>query len=257
MKLRLPSNPPDISARAVQRAWAAVAALTIVVVIGMAVGFVWISSENQELAGKVERSDRERVELSERVDDEHADAVALKEQVERLGGKPVVDPGEPQQGGSAAEVTDAQVLMAVSVICTGVQSPCRPSQAQIRTALNVMCGGSCRGKAGQDAKPPKDGADGQDATDEQIDAAIARHCAEDGCRGPGPTDQQIDDRIAAYCAGGGDCGTDGKDGSVTPGDYACPEGEFIRAVHVAEDGAMTLTCAPDEVRNSPDDPLEN
>ena len=256
MKL-LPMDPPNITERAVRIAWAVVIALAITVMAATIFGLLRVSATNEALATKVEQSDAERARISKRLDDEHAAAQALAEQVKRLGGKPAVEPGEPQQGGSVAEATDAQVVAAVSVICTGVQSPCKPSQAQIKTALKVMCGGSCRGKAGQDAKPPKDGTDGQNATDEQIDAAIARHCAEDGCRGPGPTDQQIDDRIAAYCAGGGDCGTDGKDGSVTPGDYACPDGEFIRAVHVEEDGAMTLTCAPDEVRNSPDNPLEN
>lgn len=254
MRLRLPENPPNISDRAIRRVWLAVGVLTALVLVAAVLVLVWFSSQTQGLARELERSDAERAKLSKRVDDEHAAAQTLAEQVKRLGGKPVVEPGEPQQGDSVAEATDAQVLAAVSVICTGVRSPCKPNQAQIKTALKVMCGGSCRGKAGQDAKPPKDG---QNATDEQIDAAIARHCAEDGCRGPGPTDQQIDDRIAAYCAGGGDCGTDGKDGSVTPGDYACPDGEFIRAVHVGEDGAMTLTCAPEEVRNSPDNPLEN
>ena len=71
MKLRLPSSPPDISARAVQRAWGAVGTLTVLVVIALVAGFLWISSENQrnqgraeDLTRKIERSDRERAELS-------------------------------------------------------------------------------------------------------------------------------------------------------------------------------------------------
>ncbi|HEY9264389.1 MAG TPA: hypothetical protein VIQ11_07290, partial [Mycobacterium sp.] len=138
----------------------------------------------------------------------------------------------------------------VRVICAG--SPiCKPTQAQVKAALVTICG-TCRGK---DAEAPgngrngTNGTNGQDATDAQVDAAVARHCAEDGCRGPGPTDQQVDDRLAVFCADGACKGEKGDSvkgdtGSVTPGDYACPDGEWITAIHVAEGGSMTVDCAP-------------
>ena len=257
----LPQKPLNVSDRTVRSVWIFVGVLTVVVVISMLVWLVLhsiqLSNANEDLAGKFEISDAERAKLSERLDAEEADSaklkkgsVALAEQVERLGGKPVVDPANPSAPPVALGPTDAQVRAAIKVICAGEQSLCSPTQAQVKVALTAICGGTCRGK---DAEPPKDGRDGNDgqdgpaATDAQIDAAVARVCGEDACRGPGPTDQQVDDRIAAYCTNGGDCGEKGEKGdtgSVTPGDYTCPEGQWITAIHVAEGGAMTVDCSP-------------
>jgi hypothetical protein len=252
----LPENPPNITERAVRRAWTVVGVLAVIVLVVTVIGLVRLSDSNESLTNKVEQSDADRAELSERLDREEADSakqkkasVALAAQVERLGGKPVVDPANPSAPPVALGPTNAQVRAAIKVICVGEQSLCSPTQAQVKVALAAICG-DCRGEDAETPANGRDGNDGQDgpgATDAQIDAAVARVCAEDGCRGPGPTDQQVDERIAAYCTNGGDCGQDGKDGangSVTPGDYTCPDGQWITAIHVAEGGAMTVDCSP-------------
>ena len=253
----LPENPPNITERAVRRAWTVVGVLAVLVLVVTVIGLVRLSDSNESLTDKVERYDADRADLSKRLDIAEADSaeqkkasVALAEQVERFGGKPVVDPANPSAPPVALGPTNAQVRAAIKVICGGEQSLCSPTQAQVKVALTAICGGDCRGK---DAEPPKDGRDGNDgqdgpgATDAQIDAAVARVCADDGCRGPGPTDQQVDERIAAHCADGGckgDDGDKGEPGSVTPGDYTCPDGEWITAIHVVEGGAMTVDCSP-------------
>ena len=251
-----PSTPPDISARAVRRVWIVFGVIVTVFALGGIIWLVRVSGENATQADAIERLESERSKLSERLDNEEADSaklkkgsVALAEQVERLGGKPVVDPANPSAPPVALGPTNAQVRAAIKVICAGEQPLCSPTQAQVKAALTAICGGDCRGK---DAEPPEDGRDGNDgqdgpgATDAQIDAAVARVCADDGCRGPGPTDQQVDDRLAVFCADGACKGDSvkGEPGTVTPGDYTCPDGEWITAIHVAEGGAMTVDCAP-------------
>ena len=256
----LPQKPLDVSDHTVRRVWIFVVALTVVVVLGMLFWLVRLSNDGEADDRAIAELAADRAKLSQRLDAqektsaEHKEAsVALAEQVERLGGKPVVDPADPSAAPRVLVPTNAQVLAAVKVICAGEQSICSPTPAQIKAALTAICGGTCRGK---DAETPpsgrdgNDGQDGQDATDAQVDAAVARYCGESGCRGPGPTDQQVDDRIAAYCTNGGDCGEKGEKGekgdtgSVTPGDYTCPDGEWITAIHVAEGGSMTVDCAP-------------
>ena len=251
----LPENPPNISERAVRRAWTVVGVLAVIVLVMTVVGLVRLSNSNEALTDKVERSDAERVKLGKRLDAEEAESAKLKqgsaalgEQVERLGGKPVVDPANPTAPPRALGPTDAQVLDAVKVICAGT-SACVPTKAQVTAALRAICG-DCRGEDAAPATDGRNGDDGEDApavTDAQIDAAVARNCGVEGCRGPGPTDQQVDERIAARCANDackGDDGDKGEPGSVTPGDYTCPDGEWITAIHVVEGGAMTVDCSP-------------
>jgi hypothetical protein len=52
--------------------------------------------------------------------------------------------------------------------------------------------------------------------------------------------------VADYCSVHSGCegpvGADGKDGSVTPGDYQCPEDQFVAGFTVAVDGSVTLNC---------------
>lgn len=253
----LPQKPLNVSDRTVRGVWIFVGALTVIVVICMLVWLVLhsiqLDNENEDLAGKFEISDAERAKLSERLDAEEADSaklkkgsVALAEQVERLGGKPVVDPANPSAPPRALGPSDAQVRAAVRVICADEQSMCSPTPAQVKVAVAAICaGGACRGEPGRDAETPADGQDGQDATDAQVDAAVARYCGEDNCRGPGPTDQQLDDRIAAYCSEGDRCrGEDGKDATFTPSGMDCPEGERVNGVHLLADGSLTVSCAP-------------
>lgn len=217
----------------------------------LGLGLLALVHRVETLDGALEESRSDRRALHSELDDRKAESQALADQVERLGGKPVVDPGEPSAPiPGPVFATQAQVNEAVSVICAGTSS-CRPTEAQVKTTLRAICG-DCRGDDGKDAEPAKDGTDGQDATitAEQIDAAVARNCGEDGCRGPGPTDQQVDDRIAAYCSEGDNCGKDGKDGvdgkdaTFVPSGMDCPEGERVNGVHLLADGSLTVSCAP-------------
>lgn len=241
MKL-LPEDPPNISERAVRRAWAAVVVLAMIVLAATVIGLVRLSDTNESLTTKIENSDAERAKLSKRVDDEHAAAQALEAQVKRLGGKPVVEPGEPVAGPPGPGPTASQVKAAVADYCAGDR--CKPtvSRSQVAAAVADYCaGGLCQGKDGTNGGPGADGTDGASGTD-----------GTDGAPGPGPTDEQIAAAVAAYCADGkcrgekGDSvkGDTGDPGSVTPGDYTCPDGQWIAAIHVVEGGAMTVDCAP-------------
>jgi len=251
----LPQHPLNVTDHTVRRVWMFVVLLAVAVVVGMLVWMIQLSSENHDLAGKFESTAAERTELSKRLDKEEKDSAAaqeglqaLFEQVERLGGNPVVDPADPTAPPRALGPTNAQVRDAIKVVCAGDRSLCSPTRAQVTATLRAICG-DCRG---EDAEPPadgkdgKDGQDGQDApavTGAQIDAALARYCGEDGCRGPGPTDQQIDERIVAYCSSEGDpCR--GEDATFTPSGMDCPEGERVNGVHLLADGSLTVSCAP-------------
>lgn len=261
----LPQKPLDVSDRTVRRVWIFVVALTVVVVLGMLFWLVRLSNDGEADDRAIAELAADRAKLSQRLDAqektsaEHKEAsIALAEQVERLGGKPVVDPGEPATPiPSPVVVPQAQVNEAVSVICTGTPA-CRPTEAQVKTTLRAICG-DCRG---EDAEPPRDGIDGTNGqnatiTAEQIDAAVARNCGEDGCRGPGPTDEQVDERLAAYCSQRDDCkgesvqGEKGETGSVTPGDYACPDGEYVTKISVTAEGSMVLACATPSLLGKP------
>ena len=217
----------------------------VFVMAGIGLAIALIAHRVDTLGVQLKESQADRTSLRAEVDEQEQAAQkyleqmeALAEQVERLGGEPVVDPADPTAPPVALGPTDAQVLGAIKVICAGERSPCSPTKAQITAALTAICGGSCRGK---DADPPADGQDGQDATAAQIDAAVARHCGEDGCRGPGPTDQQLDDRLAAYCADGR---CKGEDAVIVPSGMDCPEGERVNGVHLLADGSLTVSCAP-------------
>lgn len=213
------------------------------------------------LATQLEESRTDRSSLRTDLNEQESASQALAEQVKRLGGKPVVEPGEPDEPPTPipapVRATQAQVNEAVSVICAGTSS-CRPTEAQVKTTLRAICG-ACRGDDGKDADPAKDGNDGQDATitAEQIDAAVARNCGADGCRGPGPTDEQVDERLAAYCSQRDECkgesvqGKKGETGSVTPGDYACPDGEYVTKISVTAEGSMVLACATPSLLGNP------
>ncbi|MFE6645652.1 hypothetical protein ACFVJS_03755 [Nocardioides sp. NPDC057772] len=246
-----PATPPNISDRTVRWAWIFVGILAGAVVVGMLVWLWRLSSDSEADDRAIANLEADRAKLSKRLDEQQQTSaeqmrasIALAEQVKRLGGKPVVEPGEPAAPIPPLGPTQAQVNTAVSVICAGSRSACRPTDAQVKTTLRAICG-DCRG---EDAKPPKDGEDGEDATPEQIDAAvarqidaaIARHCGEDGCRGPGPTDQQIDDRLAAYCGAGNCRGQDGR--SVES--VACEQGTGRFTFTYSDGSTQTIECFP-------------
>ncbi|HEY9352975.1 MAG TPA: hypothetical protein VIP28_06990 [Nocardioides sp.] len=242
----LPENPPNISERSVRIAWAVVGVLAVIVLVVTVIGLFRLSDSNESLTTKVERSEAELAKLSKQANDDHAAAQALEEQVKRLGGKPVAEPGEPPAGPPGPGPTAAQVQAAVADYCAGDR--CKPtvSRSQVAAAVADYCaGGLCQGKDGTNGGPGADGTDGTSGTD-GTDGA-------DGAPGPGPTDEQIAAAVEAYCADGkcrgekgekGDAGADGKDATFTPSGMDCPDGERVSGVHLLADGSLTVSCAP-------------
>ncbi|HEY9353418.1 MAG TPA: hypothetical protein VIP28_09220 [Nocardioides sp.] len=245
----LPENPPNITERAVRRAWTVVGVLAVIVLVMTVIGLVRLSDSNESLTDKVERSDAELSKLSKQADDDHAAAQALKEQVKRLGGKPVAEPGEPPAGPQGPGPSALQVKAAVADYCTADR--CKPtvSRSQVAAAVADYCsGGLCRGKDGTNGGPGTEGTDGADGANGANGT--------DGAPGPGPTDEQIAAAVEAYCADGkcrgdkgekgdtGDAGPAGKDATITPSGADCPDGERVSGVHLLADGSLTVSCAP-------------
>ncbi|HKY59219.1 MAG TPA: hypothetical protein VJL80_14375 [Aeromicrobium sp.] len=242
----IPSTPPNVTVRTVRLAWSAVGVIAFLILIGGIIWLVRLSIENDAQERSIAESDAALAKLSKQADDEHAAAQALKEQVKRLGGKPVAEPGEPPVGPQGPGPTASQVKAAVVDYCAGDR--CKPtvSRSQVAAAVADYCaGGRCLAKDGTDGGPGQDGSDGADGAD-----------GTDGAPGPGPTDEQIAAAVAAYCDGGGNCGedgadgqdgkdgADGKDATFTPSGMDCPDGERVSGVHLLADGSLTVSCAP-------------
>lgn len=157
-------------------------------------------------------------------------AQRLAAQVERLGGDPVIDPGDlvgppgPQgpQGVAGPPPTDEQVAQAVRAFCAD---------------------GSCRGS------------DGAGVTRAQVAVAVAAYCdyrgecagptgrtGETGPQGPGPTDEQVAQAVATYCADGRCRGEQGPRG-VGIADLDCESTTPLELVITYTDGTtQTVTC---------------
>lgn len=234
----IPSNPPNVTDRAVRRAWTAVAAVALIILVGGVTWLVRLSLENDAQERSIAESDAARDELSERLDNEHAAAQTLAEQVKRLGGKPAVEPGEAPAGPPGPAPTQTQVRAAVADYCAGDR--CKPvvTRSQVNQAVaNYCANGACRGRDGvstdgTDGKPGADGTDGTDGTD--------------GPPGPGPTDEQIAQAVADYCADSkcvGKPGADGKDGtSIT--DVTCDRGTGTFVFTFSDGTTRTVECSP-------------
>lgn len=237
MKL-FPKDPPQITDRAVRRAWSAVVLVSMLVAVGSMVGVVLALEQNDDLAGDVAASEKDRAKITKRLDDQRDASATLEAQVKALGGKPAVT------------TQDGDVVAGPE----GKRGP-GPTPAQIRAGVDDWC------SVGDRCKPPG-------PSRQQLVAAVAAHCAAGNCQGndggkgekgdkgdtgdqgPGPTDAQISAGIDTYCSGDrcrgpkGDKGDKGDTGTVTPGDYTCPEGQWVTAITVATDGSMSLTCSP-------------
>lgn len=216
-----------------------------VVAVLLGIGLLALVHRVETLDGALEESRSDRSALHSELNEQESASQALAEQVKRLGGKPVVEPDEPAPP-LVIGLTDEQADAAVAEFCS-VGDRCRPtvSRDDVREALADICdGGAC------DAPPAKDGKDGRDGADSTVP-------------GPGLTDEQADAAVARYCAAN-DClpedgkdgrdGQDGKDGapgSVTPGEYACPEGEYVTKISVTAEGSMVLACAKPSLLGQP------
>lgn len=216
--------------------------LALVVAMGLfGYGLFSLGHRVDTLNARLGESQADRADLRAELNEQESASMALAEQVERLGGKPVVDPpgipGPPGPGPTAA-----QVKAAVADFCAGDR--CKPtvSRSQVATAVADYCaGGLCQGKDGTNGGQGADGTDGADGAN--------------GAPGPGPTASQIADAVEAYCADGrcrGEPGEDGKDGTngadgedatFTPSGADCPDGQRVNCVHLLADGSLAVSCA--------------
>lgn len=79
-----------------------------------------------------------------------------------------------------------------------------------------------------------EGAAGENATPDMVDAAVFRYCvSRNECQGPKGEKGDPGESIV---------GPPGPAGTVTPGSYRCPDGEFMVGLDVALDGSIVLAC---------------
>lgn len=239
-----PKNPPQITDRAVRRAWSAVLVVVMLAAVGSMVGVVWLSHENDELAGTVSASKKDQAKITKRLDDQRDASATLAAQVELLGGTPAVttDSGDVvmgPKGDRGPGPTPAQIRAGVDDWCSDGDrcKPPGPTRQQLVAAVAAHCAaGNCQGPRGLKGDKGDTGEQGPGVTAAQVSAGINTYCSNDSCRGPkGDTGDKGEK---------GDKGDKGDTGSVTPGTYACPDGQWVSAIDVAADGLMTLTCSP-------------
>ena len=106
----------------------------------------------------------------------------------------ILQKGERGDDGQGLGPTDAQVAAAVAAYCTtdGRCDPKSPSATQVALAVSEYCSsrGECKGPSGNDGGTGATGAtgnngvDGQNATPEQIMAAVQQYCSNNNCQGP-------------------------------------------------------------------------
>jgi hypothetical protein len=96
-------------------------------------------------------------------------------------------------GNTGAGPTQAEVQAAVALFCASGACGQPPTAAQVAQAVATYCGGAngCKGSDGTPGAPGASGAPGaagQNATPDQIAAAVASYCAANSCQGAtGPT----------------------------------------------------------------------
>lgn len=149
--------------------------------------------------------------------------------------------GDP--GTNAAEVTNAQILVAVTQYCADTgkctgKDGSTPTPAQVAAAVASYCtaNGDCRGPQGdpgsdgQNGSPGSDGKDAPAVTQAQLANAVETYCANNTCRGPAGQD-----------------GAQGPTGvvAVTDDCAPAPEGQVIADVIPTYDEGtrtVTITC---------------
>lgn len=224
--------------------WATIVVAFILIGLAMA----YLADRQGQTLDSLDRARQARADLRA---DVAAQADALEEANRRLrdAGEPTVPvppavgpPGPQGERGPRGEPgpapTDADVRRAVAAYCadTGVcegRDGADVTRSQVTAAVATYCNarGECRGtegRAGEPGAPGPRGPQGPGPTDEQVQQAVEAYCSDDRCRGPqGPTGPQ---------------GPRGEPGTARPGDYQCPEGQYVRGIAIAADGTVTLTC---------------
>lgn len=209
----------------------------------------------------------DRVADSATAADENQEAARrLAEQVERLGGNPVVEPddlppvvGEPGPAGESGEPgpqgepgpapSQADVATAVALYCSG--GTCDGADAtpsQVASAVAAYCNnrGECAGPAGDNGTPGADGSNGSDGSDGSDGAdGNTGPPGPQGPQGPGPTPEQIAAAVSDYCADGRCRGPEGPRGQTGVGiaQLACDSVTPLELTVTYTDGTQqTLSC---------------
>ncbi len=239
--------------------------------------WLWISSAVQDAREDAQRAASVNARLAadnaRRLQSARADVGALAQQVERLGGNPVVTPGEvpvPVQGtpglpGRAP--TQAEIQQAVASYCQSTGACTGPagadasvSAAQVAAAVVAYCDprGDCqgpRGAAGEDSTVPGPaGAPGRDGADSTVPGPQGER-GEIGPPGPPPSAEAVAQAVADFCARPGEpcrgpagpAGERGAVGPVGPPGPTCPDGFVTEQLTVVTPQGGTrdiLTCVP-------------
>jgi len=192
---------------------AAVLALTL------GAGLAVIAHNVAELQSSAARSRASRAVMQKQLSTQEKASRALAKQVRQLGGVPVVTPSTPAEGPAGATGAVGPV---------GPPGPRGPQGSPGPTGKTGATGSTgaagATGTAGSSGTAGKDGAQGPKG-----DPGPKGDTGPAGPAGPqGPT---------------GPAGADGKDGTVIPGDYLCPSGQYVTAIHVSDTGVVSLDCA--------------
>ncbi len=158
------------------------------------------------------------VRTSERLDASERETAALAAQLEAMGVEPITEPDEQPE----------------TVLIPGPQGEPGTEGRDGRDGADSTTPGP-RGPRGFSGR---DGTDGESITGPTgADGADSTVPGPPGSPGPaGPA---------------GNDGADGTDGTATPGDYQCPEGQYVAGFTIADDGTVTLTCRTDQTLPGP------
>lgn len=216
------------------------ALIAVAALLGL--GLLALVHRVETLDGALEESQADRRALHSELDEQEAatDAQkavteALGQQVERLGGKPVVDPSKslpPVASGPTAAQIDAAVKECFAAgVCVG-----KATQAQVNAAVVTYCStrNGCAGRPGADSdEPGPQGETGPAPTAAQIYQAAAEWCS-------------VDDR----CKGEkGDKGDKGDAGDAGPAgrsieSVSCDQGVGTWTFHYSDGTSQTVQCTP-------------
>jgi len=172
----------------------------VVLLASIIVAALWFGPRLAAIDDHSQEQDRRITEITAQADKYAADGQALRDQVVRLGGTPVVEPAQPGATGA-----------------TGATGPVGPAGRDGVTPPCMAEPDHCRGPAGATGAAGADGKDGTNGQNGQSPPCLAEPAQ---CRGADGRDGQN--------------GRDGADGAPGP---TCPDGYELRdAVITAPDG---------------------
>lgn len=147
------------------------------------------SDRDKQVAAKVETTDKRATVAKDKAEDTAKTVERTRVVVKRIR-QVIIQKGIAVNGKNGLRGAKGPVGQ------RGPQGPAGPAgkdaepltAEQIRTALTILCGGSCKGADGHDGR---DGKDAAQVTQEQVNAAVAVVCSMMGCLGPvGPPGPQ-------------------------------------------------------------------